>query len=262
MSGNRAEQQPSNHEPSSSGGSTVRITVQILELLARSREPLRMSEIARELGMNKTKVFRHLGTLRELDFVRSAPDSERLTLGPRLIMLGRRASEQIGLGEVAAPHLTAIRNATNLSVGLAIPHGRDVVTILSVPSLDSASISIREGEVLTWPRSPSTQVMMALHEEAEWMAEIAALKLPSPQRERLTEALRRASVEHYRVEFDVLGDGLAAIAVPVVGASGRGIATIFAVTTSPMLSDPPNPELLQTMLDHARDIGRELGERG
>lgn len=261
MTESRPEEQRDEAASSTSGGSTVRITVQILELLARSHEPLRMSEIARTLGMSKTKVFRHLATLRELDFVRSAREGERLMLGPRLIFLGRRASEQIGLGDVAAPHLTTLRNSINMSVGLAIPHGRDVMIILSVSSLDPASITIREGEVLQWPRSPSTQVLTALDDEAVWSAEIDSLTLPAKERAQLKAALRRAATERYRVEFDALGDGLAAVAVPIVGSGGEGIGAIFAVTTSPMLSDPVNDQILSPMLDCASEIGRELGVR-
>src|SRR5918996_1108919 len=61
------------------------------------------------------------------------PRSERYQLGPVLVVLGRRAEEQLGYAR-ALPALESLADATGESVNLGIRSGADVLVVLAVPS--------------------------------------------------------------------------------------------------------------------------------
>ena len=71
---------------------SVVVAVQLLEYLALSGRPQRVTDIAAHLGMTKARVSRHLSTLSDLGLVAKTPDSTGYRLGPMLFRLSNTAS--------------------------------------------------------------------------------------------------------------------------------------------------------------------------
>ena len=78
-------------------GSMVRsiaVAFKLLDTMVRAGEPMRITEIARQLGEGKAKVHRHLSTLRALGVVEQEKTSEKYRLGWKLFQLGQAAFEE------------------------------------------------------------------------------------------------------------------------------------------------------------------------
>src|ERR1700752_886719 len=73
-----------------SATATTDLSLRLLERLAVSREPLGISDLAREFETSKTKVYRHLQTLARHAFVRQDGATRRYEAGIKLFMLGER----------------------------------------------------------------------------------------------------------------------------------------------------------------------------
>src|SRR5262245_55214406 len=73
---------------------TTDLSLRLLERLAVSREPIGISDLAREFETSKTKVYRHLQTLARHAFVRQDGVTRRYEAGIKLFMLGERLRER------------------------------------------------------------------------------------------------------------------------------------------------------------------------
>lgn len=99
---------------------TVEKSLTLLELLARSTAPRGVSEIARELNMPKSNVYRLLDTLVSRNYVRRSPGDSRYELSLKLWELGNQMISGISLPEVARPYMSWLADETGESVQLAV----------------------------------------------------------------------------------------------------------------------------------------------
>ena len=73
---------------------TVELSLRLLERLANSREPMGVSELAREFVASKATVYRHLQALARHGFVHQEPRTSRYTAGIKLFILGEQLRER------------------------------------------------------------------------------------------------------------------------------------------------------------------------
>lgn len=86
--------------------------VRILESMAATGQPVRITDLALLLGETRAKIHRYLATLRDLGIVEQARTSERYRLGWKMYQLGQAALEQFDLKRIAEPHMTRLRDVT------------------------------------------------------------------------------------------------------------------------------------------------------
>src|SRR6266581_1017301 len=91
---------------------TVDLSLRLLERLASSRQPIGVSELAREFESSKATVYRHLQTLVRHGFVHQDPTTTRYAAGIKLFILGERLRERFGVLPVAREELARLRDET------------------------------------------------------------------------------------------------------------------------------------------------------
>ena len=67
----------SKDKPNSSMVRSIAVAFKLLDTMVRAGEPMRITEIARQLNESKAKVHRHLSTLRSLGVVEQEKTSEK-----------------------------------------------------------------------------------------------------------------------------------------------------------------------------------------
>lgn len=95
---------------------TVRRAAVILELT--SAAPRSLADIGAHLGVHRTTALRLLRSLADTGLARRLPDGT-WAAGPGLARLAARAGGQLGLRDLAHPHLAALQEATGHTVHLA-----------------------------------------------------------------------------------------------------------------------------------------------
>src|SRR6266481_4841660 len=80
---------------------TVDLSLRLLERLASAREPIGVSELAREFDASKATVYRHLQALVLHGFVRQEPTTMRYAAGIKLFILGERLRGRFDILPVA-----------------------------------------------------------------------------------------------------------------------------------------------------------------
>lgn len=98
---------------------TVVKALQVLEALAQSERPRGVSDLARELGLSKSNVYRLLETLRASRYV-SRADGGSFELSLKMWHLGSRVTARLDIRTIAVPYLRELRDATQETARLTV----------------------------------------------------------------------------------------------------------------------------------------------
>jgi DNA-binding IclR family transcriptional regulator len=120
---NDAEERPA------SGTQAVLRAIAVLKAFGGARSAWGLTELAAELGLHKTTVFRLLGALVDEGFVERDAEHQTYRLGPALIGLGTRAGRATGLHAAAHPVLGALADDTGETATLEVLAGSEVLIL-------------------------------------------------------------------------------------------------------------------------------------
>lgn len=104
-------------------------TIAVLESLATTEHGKTLRDIAAEVGLVKSSVFRILFTLKEAGYVEQPESNGSYRLTLRTAGLARRNTTRLGLTDFARPHLTRLRDSLDESVALAERRQLSVVLV-------------------------------------------------------------------------------------------------------------------------------------
>lgn len=123
---------------------SVEKTLRIIETLASSPTPMRLSELARQVEMPSCTVLRMVGTLIEQGYAYQEEEGlRRYALTTRFLGIGQMAAEHISIREIAHPYLIRLSSLTGESSCLAISEN-DAVRYLDVTEGNGSLITIRQ----------------------------------------------------------------------------------------------------------------------
>jgi DNA-binding IclR family transcriptional regulator len=108
----------------------VQSAIRILRLLAdRPQAEFTLSEVARELSINKATCLNILTALDDGGAVVKQPRSKRYALGPTLMTLGSATSKRYRIGDVVLPQVRALCAETGLAWEVTTVVGREIVIL-------------------------------------------------------------------------------------------------------------------------------------
>lgn len=228
---------------------SVQAALRLLELLAQSVGPVRVSDLAAQLGLTRPRVCRHLATLEDMGLARRM-GRDGYTFGTRFAQMAHSALRERTLSELAQPVLAALRDEVGQTVTLSAPTADGAVVLNCLESEQPTSIRVKPGTVLRYPYSPAARLAMALHEPT-------APDLPD-QAAAAQQARQRWQATGVDYEIDTQRTGLGGIAAPVF-ASGQLQALVSLVVPSRRLMPEPPPSLVAALLRAVRAMERSIG---
>ncbi len=152
---------PLREKSTSSTVHSVVVTVKLLEFLAESGRPQRVTDIAASLNMTKARVSRHLSTLTDLGLVARMPDNSGYRLGLTLFRLSKAALDQYEITNVAYRYMVMLRNDIDETLLLAIPAGGDALIVSNISSNKTLGPKVVRGTRWTIPMSPTARLILA-----------------------------------------------------------------------------------------------------
>lgn len=124
----------SDAQPAPKIDSTLSKGLALLEHLAASTSGKGVTELARELDLTKSNVFRLLQTLTALGYVKHL-DNKRYAATLKTWQVGRASVENLNLRSTAAAEMAHLSQETGEAVYLAVPEGFNIVYIDKLESL-------------------------------------------------------------------------------------------------------------------------------
>ncbi len=233
--------------------------------LLGEQETMRVTDVARELGVAVSTAYRLLAMLHYHGFVDQDPATKRYRAGPALLEIGLRVSGRLDLPAIARPHLRALVDEVGETAHLFALEGHRVRFLDSVESPKTVRVSSRTGHTMAAHSTSGGKAMLATLSRAqlyalypeESIAPVTARSITSRHRlEDVLEAVRRAG---YATNLGESEDEVSAVGVALVDRSGRLRGAVSVSAPSQRVVEARLPDLVAAVTRTARAIEAELG---
>jgi IclR family KDG regulon transcriptional repressor len=234
----------------------------ILDLFAKAEKPLGISDISRQLGLNKSTVFNTIYTLVELDVLESGGNG-KFGFGPRFYMLGHAAGQRSAVIHIAHPYLERINAETGLSAFLGIRSDLRSVLIDKVDSAHGVKISSEIGLQMPELAGAGIKAMLSRlsDEQVKELVSRAELKQYTPNsitdKNAYLSEIKKVREEGIAFDREEYIEGMVAVGIPIE-ANGRNMqAAIWAVGLAQQTTRESNP----TLKEYLRGVAKEINAR-
>ncbi len=190
-----------------------------------------VTELARRLGLHKSTASRLLATLERRGLVEQDEESGKYRLGLIVIRLAERAERTLDLKGIARPELERLARATRETVTLGILDGDAFLTVAQVDGPNMVACPDWTGRTTPLHCVASGKVLLAAMAERD-VLRIARPGLAAPTERTITrlepllEELARVRRRGYATAFSEWIEGTNGIAVPVLDARARVVASL------------------------------------
>jgi len=152
----------------------------ILELLARTADPLSINAIAAGIGQSRNTIFRMLQVLEERGYICRSADDAGYVLTNHLFMLGMERPQNKGLVEAALPVMHQLADETSQPCHLVVASQEQMVVIARVDAPSDLGFVVRLGHRRPIAHSTSGLVLFAFQPEdvrTRWLAMLEASEI-------------------------------------------------------------------------------------
>jgi DNA-binding IclR family transcriptional regulator len=247
---------------------SVVVTVKLLEFLAESGRPQRVTDIAANLDMTKARVSRHLSTLTDLGLVARMPDNSGYRLGLTLFRLSKAALDQYEITNIAYRYMVMLRNEIDETLLLAIPAGGDALIVSNISSSKTIGPKVVRGTRWTIPMSPAARLILAYSSDHIRERVLAMRSERNTEQELAFDAtemrnkMKTIRDRYYEFDADAHNSGYATLTAPIFDHSEELQAALTIVMTrrgESVRTNGGGMQYLKQLKETALEISRTLG---
>lgn len=224
----------------------------VLELLAQSPRPMRLSELSRSLGISKSSLLGVLSALEAVGWLERAGPKADYRVGRGLLDLSRKAFGQWDLALLARPLMEQLAERVGESVFVGILQGEQVVILACVEGRSDMRVTSPPGTALPLLAAAVGKVLLAQMEPERAREILFHRPLPRFTERSICDPeefmvhVEEARHRGYATDDEEYLRGVRAVAAPLK-CSGELIAAMWVVGFSSRLS-----------LQSLEEVGREL----
>lgn len=238
--------------------------VEILRLFGPDRRAITPPEMARELNIPRSTVFRIAQTLEHLDLLDRDEAGSAYRLGAGLLGLGFEYIASLDVTEIGRADLRALRDATGCSAHMVVRADTDVIVVLKEAGHAAFAGGLTVGTRLPAHATVLGRVMLADLDEKtlRGLYRGGRLKAYTKQTPRsladLTALLARDRARGWALSRSFFESGISSVAAPVRDHSGRVVAAINITVAGQKEIDEP---MIRAVTDCADRISAALHYR-
>lgn len=242
---------------------SVHRAVSILQVLAL-HGAARVTEIAAELGVHKSTVFRLLATLEARGLVEQNSERGRYQLGYGVVRLAAGATKMDDLSLLSRPICRQLADTVRETVNVVVHDGHAVISIDQVLGAPAVTTVNWVGQRTPLHATSAGKVFLA-HMDPEQLDALLAEGLdtytphtivdPTVLKQHLALVRERG----YACTMDEQEIGLAAIGAPIRTLDGHVIAAVTATGPTFRINEDTFPSLAEHVLAAAAEISQRHG---
>ena len=237
-------------------------TFDVLDLLVRNKDGLRLTEIKEALGLPVSSVHNMLQTMVSAD-VASVDEDLRYSVGPRAVALALRTVQLLDIRSLARRPLLELAKTIGDDVYLGLRLGKRVIYADRSPGTQRISLDIRLGESL-FLHSTATGKLFAAFDE-KLAAQAMLDRLPRLTSNTITNP-KELELEYARIRLAGFAksaeesiEGIVGYALPIFDAEGKIEAAIHASVLTTRATKAHERKLLATTRECTLQIEKLLG---
>lgn len=240
-------------------------SLQILDLLAESREELGPTALAAHLSLHRSTIHRLLIVLEHHRLVQRDPIEGKYRLGMKLFELGNRAVAQLDLRQRAEPFLRKLVEQTGEDAHVCILDGTEMLSIANVEGTWKLRTPITIGRRTPVYCTSVGKALIAFLPDAalDLLIEKIQFKrytdrtLMSPT--ALRAELARVRQRGFAIDNEEIEAGLRCVGVPIRNHTGQVAAAVSIAGPVFRFKKDRLPGLVRAVLLTARDLSNEIG---
>lgn len=191
---------------------------------------LRVSDLARRVGVTRNKAFRLVKTLESRGFLQRV--GEHYRVGVRLLALGKLAAQPIEVLQAAArPEMEALAEQTGETVYVLVPDGAEAVCVAVIESAHYLRISVAIGQRRPLHAGAGQKMLLAGLDDQrvrQVLSRRGVVFTPSTitDQAELEQQLDEIRRHGYSLSLGEVDPDAGAVAAPIYDYSGQMVATI------------------------------------
>ena len=242
---------------------TVRKAFDVLEALAKSGGPRRLTDLSRELSLTKPNVYRLLSTLSELGYVSKEEATSRYSATLKLWEMGSVLVHDANLVSVTAPKMRDLAARTGESVQLAVYDAGYAVYVNKVDGPQPIKAMTTIGSRVPAACASTGKAILAHLNEEDVTQAFGLLRrftsVTRTQRADLDRDLAEARDRGIAVNYGEWRQGICGIAAPLRDHHGHVVAAIGIWGAEDSILGSRKDELGKLLLEVAGEASSELG---
>src|SRR5215212_3689151 len=243
---------------------TVDLSLRLLERLASAREPIGVSDLAREFDASKATVYRHLRALVLHGFVHQDSSTTRYTAGIKLFVLGERLRERFDILPLAREDLACLRDVTGQPATLTTLVEGQMIVLEVLQGTALVNFGTQPGTVLDFHASAHGKVALAFGPPALLQQCLAkprkawtAHTICSPT--ALERAIAQVKTRGWATAPNQVLQGVNGLAAPIFNHTGTYAGAVAIAGSIQYIPATPAEKQIKAVMRAAERISRKLG---
>jgi DNA-binding IclR family transcriptional regulator len=253
-------------EPSTDTIQSFAKGIAVIEYLFSADQDASISEISRELGINKSTIYRLLRTLEETGYAEQEPKTGRYRPTMKILMLGNKLLNRVEVRSLANEELRNLAEQSGQAVHLAIRDGNELVIIDKLESTNFFGIRFHIGRRSPLYCTGLGKIFLAAMTEREFENYLDSTTFiqhtPNTlaSKDRLREEIEKVRHQGYAIDLQEHNKGISCVATSLKDYRGNVVAAMSV--TGPSSEFEPKIDVLKTKtLETARVISARLGHK-
>jgi DNA-binding IclR family transcriptional regulator len=233
--------------------------LKVLEHLARTGRPQRMSAIAVALDLQKSTVHRILSTLVTSGYVEQRQDTACYVASLKLWELGSGVLHEHPIKRAATGFLQELHRATGESVSLTILSGDDVLYLDKLLSPRAIKFSTRVGSRVPAALTAGGQAMLAHLPDAPARVKRTAAALKRPHRidvDAYLSELQTVRSRGYSIATAI--EGVIGMGAPLMSHDGQPVAALSVSAPKERMSVTKQKLIVQRLLNACASMSAQV----
>lgn len=244
--------------------STIRV-LRILEEIAKSEDGIGVTELANQLELNKSTVYRFLATLEEEAYLEQQDSTKKYQSGIKLFELASRIVNQVDWTQDIRPFLIDLKDRVNETVHLGIIDNKEVVYIDKVEGERSIRMYSQVGKRAPVYCTGVGKAILAFLPEEKRMYIMKSIKYTNYTESTITDdnslnkEMRIIRAQGFSLDREEHETGVNCAAAPIFNHSGQVIGGISIAGPSSRINEDKLFDLAAEIKETAHLISRRLG---
>jgi len=239
----------------------------ILKCLSGGKSHFKMSELARQLGFDRSTTYRILVSLEHAGFVEKDEKAGTYSLGLAAFEIGNAYLSQMDLIQVSKPIMTDLAQKVQETVHLAVLSDTEIVYVDKCDSPRSLGVISKIGQRGPVYCTALGKTLLAFQSEDEQsriihkirMAPITSRTITSKQ--KLVEELRGIRKQGYALDRREIEEDVECIGAPIRNHIGDVIAAISISGPQKKIGTPMERQYVSQVTEAAALISSKMGYR-
>lgn len=250
--------------------SSVHKTFALLEYFTTQKPAWGVTELAKEIGSNKSTVFRFLAQMHAIGILDKDERTEKYRLGLKLFELGNRVQLRTAFVEKTHPVLVSVAKSITETVHIAVFKNHQVFYVDKVESPQGLTISSHIGSYNPAYSTALGKVLLAFLPNEEQVKTLdfifekdkatAFTERTITDKAKMSEELERIKDAAYAIDREEFELGLICVAIPIFNQRKEVVASLSASGPASRFKEEEVQNYVATLQKGALAIQEKIGD--